>query len=76
MAPRATLALTTTGIAGPGGGSPGKPVGLVWFGFAQRRPSGVVVHAISKIFEGDRKAVREASVAFSLATGQMLLKET
>jgi len=76
MAPRATLALTTTGIAGPGGGSPGKPVGLVWFGFAQRRPSGVVVHAISKIFEGDRQAVREASVAFSLATGQMLLKET
>ncbi len=76
MAPRATLALTTTGIAGPGGGSPGKPVGLVWFGFAQRRPSGVIVHAISKIFEGDRKAVREASVAFSLATGQMLLKET
>ena len=76
MAPRATLALTTTGIAGPGGGSPGKPVGLVWFGFAQRRPSGVVVHAISKVFEGDRKAVREASVAFSLATGQMLLKET
>jgi hypothetical protein len=34
------------------------------------------VHAISKVFEGDRKAVRESSVAFSLATGQMLLKET
>jgi hypothetical protein len=33
-------------------------------------------HAISQIFEGDRKAVREASVAFSLMSGQMLLKET
>ena len=74
-APRATLALATTGIAGPGGGTADKPVGLVWFGFAQRRPSGVVVHAVSKIFEGDRRAVRQASVAFSLMTGQLLLKE-
>lgn len=73
MAPRATLALTTTGVAGPGGGTATKPVGLVWFGFAQRAPLGVIVHAVSKIFEGDRDAVRDASVAFSLRSACELL---
>jgi nicotinamide-nucleotide amidase len=73
MAPLATLALTTTGVAGPGGGTANKPVGLVWFGFAQRAPSGVIVHAVSQIFEGDRDAVRDASVAFSLRSACALL---
>jgi nicotinamide-nucleotide amidase len=73
MAPLATLALTTTGVAGPGGGSANKPVGLVWFGFAQRAPSGVIVHAVSQVFEGDRDAVRDASVAFSLRSACALL---
>lgn len=73
MAPLATLALTTTGVAGPGGGTASKPVGLVWFGFAQRASSGVIVHAVSQIFEGDRDAVREASVAFSLRSACALL---
>ena len=71
--PPATLALTTTGIAGPGGGTPHKPVGLVWFGVAQRLPSGIVVHATSKVFEGDRSAVRHASVAFALQSACDLL---
>jgi nicotinamide-nucleotide amidase len=73
MSPRATLALTTTGVAGPGGGTASKPVGLVWFGFAQRAPSGVIVHAVSQMFEGDRDAVRDASVAFSLRSACALL---
>lgn len=73
MAPRATLALTTTGIAGPGGGTASKPVGLVWFGFAQRTSYGVIVHATSQIFQGDRDAVREASVAFSLKSACALI---
>ena len=68
QAPRAKLALATTGIAGPGGGSPGKPVGLVCFGFARRTENGIEVRSVAKIFEGDRQAVREASVHFSLLT--------
>lgn len=76
MAPRATLALTTTGIAGPGGGTADKPVGLVWFGFAQRTAEGLVVQARSHIFNGDRRMVREASVAYSLNAACALLENT
>jgi nicotinamide-nucleotide amidase len=76
QAPRATLALTTTGIAGPGGGTADKPVGLVWFGFAQRTPEGLVVVARSQVFTGDRRAVREASVVFSLQVACTLLENT
>ena len=69
QAPRAKLALSTTGIAGPGGGTADKPVGLVCFGFARRTKDGAVqVRSIAKVFEGDRRAVREATVLFSLTT--------
>jgi nicotinamide-nucleotide amidase len=67
MAARATLSMAVTGIAGPGGGSVDKPVGLVWFGFARRTPDGVVVTALNQVFEGDRQAVRQASVEFALS---------
>jgi nicotinamide-nucleotide amidase len=76
MAPRATLALTTTGIAGPGGGTADKPIGLVWFGFAQRTPEGLVVQARSHIFTGERRAVRESSVVYSLNAACALLENT
>ena len=68
VAPQATLALVTTGIAGPGGGSATKPVGLVWFGFAQRTSDDLIVCATSKVFQGDRQAVRQAAVNFALAS--------
>ncbi len=68
VAPRATLALATTGIAGPGGGSATKPVGLVWFGFAQRTSDDLIVCATSRVFDGDRQAVRQAAVAFALTS--------
>ena len=58
----AQVALSVTGIAGPSGGSPDKPVGTVWFGWAT--PGGVwseVQH-----FDGDRAAVRAATVQHSL----------
>lgn len=59
---RATVSLSTTGIAGPGGAVPGKPVGTVWFGWAH----GETVHTEKMLFGGDRHAVRTQSVAHAL----------
>ena len=60
----AQLALSVTGIAGPGGGSSAKPVGTVWFGLAL--PGRVWTDC--RRFDGDRAAVRRASVAHALGT--------
>jgi len=57
------LAVAVTGVAGPGGGSAGKPVGTVWFGWAT--PQGVFTER--QRFDGDRAAVRRATVAHALA---------
>ena len=60
---RASIAVAVTGVAGPGGGSPEKPVGLVCFAWAQ---SGAATAAATHHFPGNRQAVREASVAVAL----------
>lgn len=52
------LAIAVTGIAGPGGGTAEKPVGLVYLALA----TGDSVHASRKIFPGDRQAVRQATL--------------
>ena len=62
-APMADLALSVTGIAGPGGGSKDKPVGLVHFA-CQRRDS-QQIHA-KHIFNGDRNMVRQQAVHTAL----------
>lgn len=62
------LTIAVTGIAGPGGGSADKPVGLVHFGLARR---GGRVRTEHHVFPGDRAAVRHATVARAL---QMLLE--
>jgi nicotinamide-nucleotide amidase len=59
----ADIAVSVTGIAGPGGGSADKPVGLVWFGCALRQCETVCEQ---RIFAGDRATVRAQAVAFAL----------
>jgi nicotinamide-nucleotide amidase len=59
----AQLAVAVTGIAGPGGGSEDKPVGLVWFGLAR---TGRFTASLRHVFPGDRRAVRAATVAQAL----------
>lgn len=59
----ARLGVAITGIAGPGGAVPGKPVGLVWFAWAQR---GGPTQARAFLFKGGRERVRRQSVAVAL----------
>jgi nicotinamide-nucleotide amidase len=58
----ADLAISTTGIAGPDGGTAQKPAGTVWFGLATAQ--GVTTY--HRIFPGNRGDVRQASVEFAL----------
>ena len=63
----AALTVAVTGVAGPGGGSPAKPVGLVWLAWAWRDAAGAVqTEALRQHFDGDRTAVRQATVAVAL----------
>ena len=55
------LAVAVTGIAGPGGAVPGKPVGTVWLAVASA-PAGPVMRAERLHLDGDRRAVRRATV--------------
>lgn len=59
----ATIAVAVTGIAGPGGATPGKPVGMVCFAWAVR---GGAVESATHRFDGDRAAIRRASVIVAL----------
>jgi nicotinamide-nucleotide amidase len=57
------LAVAVTGIAGPGGGSPTKPVGLVWFGVARK---GAAPRSENHVFPGNRAAVRRLATRRAL----------
>ncbi|WP_428485586.1 CinA family protein [Rhodopila sp.] len=56
---RAAIAVSVTGVAGPGGGSTEKPVGLVWFGVAR---TGLPLISQRHVFPGDRTEIRAATV--------------
>jgi nicotinamide-nucleotide amidase len=68
---RADVAVAVTGIAGPGGAVPGKPVGTVWLAWAYRRRRKILVMVQLKHFRGNREAVRRKTVRVAL---QGLLK--
>jgi nicotinamide-nucleotide amidase len=61
---RATITVSVTGVAGPGGGSAEKPVGLVCFGLAHRG-QGVITER--HVLPGDRAGIRAATVAHAFA---------
>jgi nicotinamide-nucleotide amidase len=59
----AQLAVSVSGIVGPGGGSKEKPVGLVWFGVYC---DGKAINK-KRIFDGDRESVRQQAIDYALA---------
>jgi nicotinamide-nucleotide amidase len=66
---QAEFAVAVSGIAGPGGAVPGKPVGTVWFAWGARvagRRRAPLITAQLRIFRGDRDAVRRKAVKFAL----------
>lgn len=58
----AHVTLSTTGIAGPGGAVPGKPVGTACFGWAM----GDHTHTERLVFQGDRRSIRDQTVIHAL----------
>lgn len=56
------IAVSITGIAGPGGAEPGKPVGTVWFGLSHGKETKTVL----RTFSGSREDVRLAAVGMAL----------
>ena len=63
---RADIAVAVTGIAGPGGGTPAKPVGTVWLSWARRHGRRVEITVELRHFRGDRDAIRRKTVRAAL----------
>jgi nicotinamide-nucleotide amidase len=62
----ADVAVAVSGIAGPDGGTPAKPVGTVWFCAAARKAQATHVIAETLLLAGDRACVRSSSVGHAL----------
>jgi nicotinamide-nucleotide amidase len=63
----ADIVVAISGIAGPDGGTPLKPVGTVWFGVAAvHRGGDIVIASQTRLFSGDRELVRRGSVERAL----------
>ncbi len=62
----ANVAIAVSGIAGPSGGTPAKPVGTVWFALAHKHPDRLECQGHLIQFDGNRDAVRRQSVEYAL----------
>lgn len=67
------IAIAVSGIAGPDGAQPDKPVGTVWFAWAWHVDGEIGVRVAHEVFPGDRDAVRRAAVERAL--GEVLRLE-
>ncbi len=62
----ADYAVAVSGIAGPDGGSEEKPVGMVWFAWADRKQKKTSIYAEKHLIKGDREAVRTRTVILAM----------
>ena len=60
------ISVAVSGVAGPSGGSAEKPVGLVWFAWTVRGPSGITTDTDKQKFEGNRESIRMQTVLHAL----------
>lgn len=64
----ATVAVAVSGVAGPAGGTPEKPVGTVWLAWASRESNGSFrIETQHEVFPGDREAIRRCTVQRALS---------
>ena len=71
VATGAQVTIATTGIAGPTGGTPDKPVGTVWLAWSVDG----IVRTQHQVFTGNREQVRNATVAFALQHALELVRK-
>jgi len=62
----ADLSVAVSGIAGPDGGTPDKPVGTIWFAWSARDAGGFRTNSELQRFAGDRDSVRRQTVLYGL----------
>ena len=70
---KADMAVSISGIAGPDGGSEGKPVGLVYFGYLDKATRNV--RSEKRIFEGTRNEVQQQATMFALELFLRMMNE-
>ncbi len=63
---RAQVSIAITGIAGPGGGTVNKPVGMVCFAWGRRENNLIETHSQTKKLSGDRQDIREEACIYAL----------